>query len=74
MHDRDAWLELLDASLARGLNVRVGLGDCPAIHGEHTNADLVTEVVALIARHGRAPATPADVIARFGLPVRGHSG
>lgn len=70
MRDRDLWLELLDASLARGLNIRVGLGDCPAIHGDRTNADLVAEAAELIGRHGLEPATPSDVITRFGLPTR----
>jgi uncharacterized protein (DUF849 family) len=70
MDDRHAWRELLDASLARGLNIRVGLGDCPAIHGDRTNADLVTEAAELIAGHGLAAATPSDVITRFSLPTR----
>jgi uncharacterized protein (DUF849 family) len=69
MHDRDAWLELLDASLERGLNIRVGLGDCPAIHRELGNADLVAEAAGLIRKHGLTPATPADIITRFGLPI-----
>lgn len=70
MRDRDAWLELLDASLERGLNIRVGLGDCPAIHGERSNAELVTEAAGLVRGRGLAPATPSEVIARFGLPTR----
>lgn len=67
MRDRAAWSALLDASLARGLNIRVGLGDCPAIHGGRTNAELVAEAVELIERHGLTPATPHDVITRFDL-------
>jgi uncharacterized protein (DUF849 family) len=70
MRDRAAWLRLLHAALARGLNIRVGLGDCPAIHADRGNAELVAEAVDLIGRHGLEPATPADVIARFGLPTR----
>lgn len=67
MRDRDAWLELLDASLQRRLNIRVGLGDCPAIHGDRTKAALVVEAAGLIKSHGLIPATPADVITRFRL-------
>jgi uncharacterized protein (DUF849 family) len=67
MRDRDAWSALLDASLARGLNIRVGLGDCPAVHGTRTNAELVAEATELIERRGLRPATPHDVITRFGL-------
>jgi uncharacterized protein (DUF849 family) len=68
--DRALWLELLDASIERGLNIRVGLGDCPDIHGDRTNADLVAEAVELIEKHGLSPATAADVTARFGLATR----
>jgi uncharacterized protein (DUF849 family) len=70
MRDRVAWLDLLDASLERGLNIRVGLGDCPAIHGDRINAALVAEAAELIGKHGLTPATPADVMTRFGLPTR----
>jgi uncharacterized protein (DUF849 family) len=70
MRDRRAWLDLLEASLERGLNIRVGLGDCPAIHGERSNADLVAEAVELMGRRGLTPATPSEVINRFGLPTR----
>lgn len=67
MRDRSAWSALLDAALDRGLNIRVGLGDCPAIHGGRTNAELVREAVGMIEKRGLTPATPGEVMARFGL-------
>jgi 3-keto-5-aminohexanoate cleavage enzyme len=70
MHDRQAWLDLIDTSLRRGVGIRVGLGDCPMIHQGMTNADLVAEAVQMMDKHGLAPATPGEVIARFGLPTR----
>jgi uncharacterized protein (DUF849 family) len=70
MDDRSAWLNLVGAALRRGLNIRVGLGDCPLAHRDMANADLVGEAVQLMDGLGLKPATPADVAGRFGLPAR----
>jgi hypothetical protein len=37
------------------------------VHRDRTNAVLVEEAVTMISKHGLRPATPADVVARFGL-------
>ena len=58
--------ELLDAALARGHHIRVGIGDNPSAFPDATNADLVARAVELAARHGLAPATPAQVLAAYG--------
>ncbi len=70
MHDRDAWLDLIDAALRRGLGIRVGLGDCPAIHYGMTNTDVVGEAIDMMDRYGLCPATPSDVVSRLDLPTR----
>lgn len=55
-------LELTDTIVALGGHVAIGLGDHPYTeHGELTNAELVARVVAIARRHGRHPASPAEV-------------
>lgn len=58
---------LAEAAIRRGGHVRVGLEDYA---GPRTprNAELVAEVAALAAAHGRATATPAQAAAILGLP------
>jgi uncharacterized protein (DUF849 family) len=72
--DRGSWLGLLDAALARGLNIRVGLGDCPLIHSGRSNAEVVAEAVELVRRRGLEPASSRDVIRRFHLTDRRRDG
>src|SRR5690606_36695196 len=66
MASADRCWALVDAALARGFHVRVGIGDNPSAFPTATNADLVEQVVERAARHGLAPATPAQVLAAFG--------
>ncbi len=55
-------LDLTDAIVARGGHVAIGLGDHHyAEHGAPTNAELVARVVETGRRHGRQPASPAQV-------------
>jgi len=61
--------DLLEAAVVAGGHVRVGVGDNPVASGGRANADLVREAVALGRAHGREPASPAEVRARFGLPA-----
>lgn len=65
MADGDRCWTLLEGALARGHHIRVGIGDNPAAFPDLTNAQLVERAVELAARHGLAPATPADVLTRF---------
>jgi 3-keto-5-aminohexanoate cleavage enzyme len=58
---------VLRAALARGLHVRVGIGDSPHAYPATRNADLVTRAVELVREAGLEPATPSDVRARLGL-------
>jgi uncharacterized protein (DUF849 family) len=67
MADREACKALLAAALERGLGVRVGIGDNPAIHPRERNAELVERVVELARARGLAPASPGDVRERLGL-------
>jgi uncharacterized protein (DUF849 family) len=67
MADREACEALLGAALERGLGVRVGIGDNPAIHPRERNAELVERVVALGRARGLEPASPGELRARLGL-------
>jgi uncharacterized protein (DUF849 family) len=67
MADREGCESLLGAALERGLGVRVGIGDNPAIHPRERNAELVERVVALGRARGLEPANPAELRARLGL-------
>ncbi|MEA2627538.1 MAG: 3-keto-5-aminohexanoate cleavage enzyme [Candidatus Binatota bacterium] len=64
---------LAQAAIERGGHVRVGLEDHRSAR-QPSNAELVAEVAALAAAHGRTPATPAEAAAILGLPVRSSSG
>jgi 3-keto-5-aminohexanoate cleavage enzyme len=65
-------VRVMDWVLARGGDgVRTGLEDNIRISRERlaaSNAELVQQAVALIARHGRRPANPAEARAALGLP------
>lgn len=61
--------ELWEHALDRGLGIRVGIGDCPAIFGRATNAEMVDRAVRLITKRGLNPATQDDVRARFAAPA-----
>jgi uncharacterized protein (DUF849 family) len=54
---------LLDEAVRAGGHVRVGVGDNPLAAEGRDNATLVRSVAALAHRHGRALATPAEVLA-----------
>ncbi len=62
---------VMDWALARGADgVRTGLEDNVRMNRDHlagSNAELVGVAVALLARHGRRPATPAEARAALGL-------
>ena len=66
MTDGERCWNLLEAALARGLHIRVGIGDNPGAFPRATNAELVERAVELAATHGLKPATPAQVLDRFG--------
>ena len=59
---------LLRAALARGCNIRVGIGDNPSAYPAARNAELVARAAELVRQAGYEPATPADVRARLRLP------
>jgi len=65
-------VRVMDWVLARGGDgVRTGLEDNIRISRERlaaSNAELVQQAVALIARHGRRPANPTEARAALGLP------
>jgi uncharacterized protein (DUF849 family) len=65
MADAERTWALLDAALARGHHIRVGIGDNPGAFPTATNAELVERAVALAAEHDLQPATPAQLLARF---------
>lgn len=58
-----------EATLDRGISMRVGLGDQPSIFAGG-NAQMVDHYVDLLIRRGFAPATPNDLRQRVGLPLR----
>jgi 3-keto-5-aminohexanoate cleavage enzyme len=59
---------LLRAALARGCNIRVGIGDNPSAYPDARNAELVARAAELVRQAGYEPATPTDVRARLRLP------
>jgi uncharacterized protein (DUF849 family) len=66
----DVMLELAALAIERGGHVRVGLEDYAGTRTPR-NTELVHEVVALAARHGRRVATPAEAAEILRLPPRG---
>ena len=58
-----------EATLDRGVSMRVGLGDQPSIFSGG-NAQMVDHYVDLLIRRGFSPATPNDLRSRAGLPQR----
>jgi uncharacterized protein (DUF849 family) len=60
---------LAELAIARGGHVRVGLEDYAGPRRPR-NAELVGEIVALAARHGRRVATPAEAADILRLPAR----
>ena len=60
---------LVEAAVSAGGHVRVGLGDNPRAAGGRDNADLVRWASRIGRRHGRSPATPADVRRVLMAPV-----
>ncbi|MFN8026612.1 MAG: 3-keto-5-aminohexanoate cleavage protein [Acidimicrobiia bacterium] len=59
---------LLRAALARGCNIRVGIGDNPGAYPSARNAELVARAVELVQEAGYEPATPTEVRTRLQLP------
>lgn len=59
---------LLRAALARGCNIRVGIGDNPGAYPTARNAELVARAVELVREAGFEPATPDQVRDRLHLP------
>jgi len=57
-------------ALERDQGIRVGIGDNPDAFSAATNAELVARAVQRVRARGLEPATPADVRARLGIPVR----
>jgi 3-keto-5-aminohexanoate cleavage enzyme len=66
MADAERCWTLLEAALERGQNIRVGIGDNPGAFPTARNAELVEHAVELVQRHGLRPATPGQVLSRFG--------
>lgn len=60
--------ELWEHALDRGLGIRVGIGDCPAVYRRVTNAQMVDRAVHLITKRGLSLATQDDLRARFAEP------
>jgi hypothetical protein len=58
---------VLRAAIARGCNVRVGIGDSPVAYPQARNAELVARAAELVREAGYEPATPAEVRARLHL-------
>ena len=58
---------LLHAALARGLHVRVGIGDSPAAYPTGAQRRRGRAAVELVQAAGYEPASPADVRTRLGL-------
>lgn len=71
MADREACESLIGAALDRGLGLRVGIGDNPAIYPRERNAELVERVVAMARARGLEPASPDEARARLGLAAAG---
>jgi 3-keto-5-aminohexanoate cleavage enzyme len=65
--DRETYEALLRHALERGLNIRVGLGDCPVAIPGATNSDLVEWAVRIVESYGLKPATTTEVRHRFGF-------
>lgn len=59
---------LLRAAIARGCNIRVGVGDNPGAYPTSRNAELVARAVELVQEAGYTPASPAEIRARLHLP------
>ncbi len=70
MPDRASYEALLDAALARGIHIRVGLGDNPHLFPGATNAEFVEHGVELVGRRGLTPVTPTELRDRLGVPRR----
>ncbi len=67
MRDQKRYERLLRHALDRGVNIRVGLGDCPRAFANWRNVELVEWAVGICDQCGLEPATSADVRARFGF-------
>lgn len=64
-------LVLADDVIVAGGHIAIGAGDHHyADRGSPSSAELVAEVAAIGRAHGRPPATPDQVRARFGIPAR----
>jgi 3-keto-5-aminohexanoate cleavage enzyme len=68
--DRVTYETLFQAALERGVHIRVGLGDNPALFGAATNADLVGHAVEMVQKRGLAPLTPAELRRHIGARTR----
>ena len=65
--DPDKYEGLLRYSLEKGVNIRVGVGDCPLAFPESSNSDLVRWACEIAADFRLTPATSKDVRERFAL-------
>jgi uncharacterized protein (DUF849 family) len=70
IEDARQYEALLRGALARGLNIRVGIGDCPYAVPGATNRELVAWAAAMVAEAGLELATPSDLRERLGLAPR----
>lgn len=70
MPDRASYEALVDAALARGVHVRVGLGDNPHLFPRGTTADMVEHLQERLDRRGLRAVTPAELRARIGVAPR----
>ena len=67
MDDRADYERLLLHGLARGMGLRIGIGDAPDLYPDARNVDMVRWGVDRLAEVGLEPARPADVAARFAI-------
>jgi len=67
IQDANRYEALLRGGLERGVNIRVGVGDCPTALPNATNVELTAWAIEMIHDAGLAPATPDDLRARLGL-------
>lgn len=58
---------LLRHSLDRGVNIRVGIGDCPVAFPTATNSDMVEWAISIAADYGLKPASTREVVERLNL-------
>ena len=65
--DPNKYETLLRHALDRGVNIRVGIGDCPQAFPNRPNSELVEWACSIAADYGLKPATTSEVVQRLQL-------